>query len=178
MIQNKRHIYLWGDFTAKMAYRIIRQLRKFGEQPDLPCYIFIHTDGGDGDALLSVVDEMAIWQNKGMTINTIAHGKAYSAGAYILSMGTYGNRYATSSATIMFHDFFSEHSDEMTKQQAYMEHFKKNFAKFIKKIAYNCNYTTAKQQEKFKQDMLATKYFTTDEAIKYGVIDKLWSGEN
>jgi len=175
--QNRR-IYLWGDVNEDSAISVISQLHYFAEENDKPIHLIIHSCGGEVDAELSIIDEMMAVQNSGITVSTIVTGKAYSAAALILIMGSIGYRYARPNSSIMLHPVSYGLGQDYSDYQEKMTAFIKEKNKIINEmIGKRMGLKTDKQIKKFVSDMDKGLWLNAEEAIERRIIDKILDTE-
>ena len=136
-------------------------------------YVYIHSDGGDVDAVCSMIDEIEGVKSQGIEVNTIANGKAFSAAAYLLTFGT--NRYATNNATIMLHPIlFDLDLDYIDAQRSYTDFTNLKYQNLISKVAKNCGRKSKNTIDKFMSEIKDGLWLMPKQAIKMKVIDSIW----
>ena len=131
---------------------------------DSPILVFINSDGGDLDALLSMLSVMDCVSNPFITICT---GRACSAGAVLLSNGD--GRFVGPHARVMIHEASVGTGGHITDFQATAEEFKKVNDLMMSILARN----TGKSIEKLRR-LLAQRrdfYFSAKEAVDFGLAD-------
>lgn len=169
-----RRIYLWGEVTENTAISVISQLHYFAEENNNPVQLVIHSTGGELDAGLAIIDEMMAVQNSGIIVNTIVTGKAYSAAALILLMGSTGYRWARTNASIMLHPVSygmgADYSDYQEKMTVFFKSKNKELNEMVgKKIGLK----TAKQLKGFISDIDKGLWLSPQEALDRKIIDKI-----
>lgn len=173
----KRNIYLWGDVGEDTAISVISQLHYYADVSNKPIQIIIHSNGGEIDAEEAIIDEMIAIQKSGITINTIVTGKAYSAAALILIMGTIGHRYARPNASIMLHPVSyglgADYAEYQEKMSAFIRLKNKSMNDMIGK---QMGLKTDKQVKKLVSDMDKGLWMTPGEALERKIIDHILDG--
>lgn len=174
-----RRIMIWDDITPKMSYSVVSKLKLLSYHDiNKPLYIYIHSDGGDTHAEGAIIDEMNMIKANGGTIYTICQGKAMSAAADILCMGSTGRRFATPSSTIMFHLASTPfENDNLETHKGALEFWIKQQDEMTKTLAKICRKDTPKKFKQFVDDLKKTLYLTAKEAKQYGVIDGIWTSD-
>jgi ATP-dependent Clp protease protease subunit len=162
----KRKISLAGDFDERNTKEIIWALQEMEaiEKRD-PIDIYITSNGGEAECFLSIYD---VIQNLKCKVNTIALGKAYSAGAYLLLSGT-GDRIAYKNTFIMLHELSSSTEGRLTDMritQGFYDRLQKTLNKIVSE---HTGQPLSKVEEDLKRDM----WMNAEEAKKYGIIDKI-----
>lgn len=167
-----RIILLSGEITSDVATEKVAQLLWLNQRdPNAEITMYINSTGGYIlDGLLTVYDTM---QYIKAPIKTIVIGVAYSSAAILLAAGTKGSRFAYPSARLLVHGI---QIDEMagTTQKEIEEEVKrmKQLNKFLMQIIAR---HTGQTLRKVTKDCATDKYFTAEEAIKYGLVDNIVS---
>lgn len=165
-------VFVWGDITATLAYRVIRRLLYLNETlPSDKCVnMIIHSDGGDTDAAAAIIDTMLSLRSR--KVATLCLGKAYSSASFILAMGTKGLRHATKHSSIMLHPVSVElSSDYITQQQRFTDFAKRQTDELSALVAKRCG--KSRKIKQFTEDLDNGLWLTPTAAKKYGVIDKI-----
>lgn len=172
---HKRKIYLWGEINDRSTQQILYRLRYLSDISHENIYLYIHSQGGDTEGADAIIDEIQGLIARGITVETIGLGKAQSAGCCILAMGSPGRRFASPSCSLMLHPVSYEFSQDYVDQQERFATFaKKKGDELLKRVAIAAGKGTGKKLAKFKLDIDKGLWLTTQEAIKYGVIDDVW----
>ncbi len=168
-----RSVFLFGDIDENLAFSIIRNLRYLAKlNAAEPIKIFIHSNGGCIDAGAAILDEIVLLKESGIIVKTI--GKAYSYAAYIAAIGTKDERYATPNSSLMIHEASTEMpADYLGKQEEYTKYVKKQMEIIMRLVATTCK-KGGKKYAMFQKDVEKSLWLGTNEAIKYGLIDKVW----
>lgn len=172
---SRGRIFLFSEIDEKVAARVIQKMRYlyFSNKVE-DIYLYIHSDGGDFEAMCAIIDEMVGLQSLGARIFTIAVGKACSAAASILAMGT--ERYATANTTIMMHEMQInwEWAGESVKSvKGDTEFMDKLYNHTISMIAERCGHK-GKKKTAFIERVSKVMWMLPKDAQKEGIIDGLW----
>jgi ATP-dependent Clp protease protease subunit len=161
-------IFLGGPIDDHVANLVIAQLLFLqSEDPKKDISIYINSPGGSVTAGLAIMDTMNHIKND---ISTVAIGMAASMGAHILASGTKGKRFALSNTQVMIHQPWGggiegKVSDiEITVKRAMKD--KENLNKIFAK-------NTGQPLSKVEKDMDRDFWMDSEEAKKYGIIDKV-----
>jgi len=162
-----RIIMLSGEVNDQVASTIVAQLLFLEAQdPDKDIYFYINSPGGVITSGLSMYDTMNYIKPD---IVTICMGQAASMGAFLLSSGTLGKRYALPNARIMIHQPSGGAQGQSTDIQIQAEEIQRLKDSLNEIMAKNCG-KKAKQLEK---DTERDNFMSSEEAMKYGLIDKV-----
>lgn len=162
-----RIIFLSGPITTNNANTIIAQLlflEKENQKEDIQ--IFVNSPGGEIDAGMAILDTMNYIKPN---ITTICVGIAASMACVILAGGEKGKRLALPNSKLLIHQPLWGAEGQASDIIIKAEEITRVRAKLYKILAKYTGQTT-KQIEK---DADRDKYFTTEEAKKYGLIDKI-----
>ena len=136
------------------------------QDPDKDIQFYINSPGG------SVTDGMAIYdtmQYVKCDVSTICVGMAASMGAFLLSSGAKGKRFALPNAEIMIHQPSAGTQGKVTDMEIDVEHFLRIKKKLIQILAEN----TGKTAEEIKDASERDRWMTADEAKEFGLVDKI-----
>ena len=162
-----RIIMLSGEVNDQVASSIVAQLLFLEAQdPDKDIYFYINSPGGVITSGLSMFDTMNYIKPD---IVTICMGQAASMGAFLLSSGTPGKRYALPHARIMIHQPSGGAQGQSTDIQIQAEEIQRLKDSLNEIMAKNCG-KKAKQLEK---DTERDNFMSSQEAMEYGLIDKV-----
>jgi ATP-dependent Clp protease protease subunit len=162
-----RIIMLSGEVNDQVASTIVAQLLFLEAQdPDKDIYFYINSPGGVITSGLSMYDTMNYIKPD---IVTICMGQAASMGAFLLSSGTPGKRYALPNARIMIHQPSGGAQGQSTDIQIQAEEIQRLKDSLNEIMAKNCG-KKAKQLEK---DTERDNFMSSKEAMAYGLIDKV-----
>lgn len=162
-----RIIMLSGEVNDQVASTIVAQLLFLEAQdPDKDIYFYINSPGGVITSGLSMFDTMNYIKPD---IVTICMGQAASMGAFLLSAGTKGKRYALPHARIMIHQPSGGAQGQSTDIQIQAQEIQRLKDTLNQIMAENCG-KKAKQLEK---DTERDNFMSAKEAVEYGLIDKV-----
>lgn len=136
------------------------------EDPDADISLYINSPGGSVTAGMAIYDTM---QYIKPDVSTVAMGMAASMGQFLLSSGTPGKRYATPHARILMHQPLGGIGGTATDIKIQAElilHMKKQMAELTAE-------QTGKSLEQILKDNDRDHWFTAEEALDYGFIDKM-----
>ncbi|UFH59285.1 ATP-dependent Clp endopeptidase proteolytic subunit ClpP [Sulfurovum mangrovi] len=162
-----RIIMLSGEVNDQVASTIVAQMLFLEAQdPDKDIYFYINSPGGVITAGMSMFDTMNYIKPD---VVTICMGQAASMGAFLLSSGTPGKRYALPHARIMIHQPLGGAQGQSTDIQIQ--------AKEIQRLKDTLNEILAKQTgktlKKIEKDTDRDFFMSSEEAVEYGLIDKV-----
>ena len=165
---NDRIIILSEEVNSTTASLIVAQLLYLEAQdPDKDIQFYINSPGG------SVTDGMAIYdtmQYIKCDVSTICVGMAASMGAFLLSSGTKGKRLALPNAEIMIHQPSAGTQGQITDMAIHLKRLEIIKKRMNKILSEN----TGKPVEIVTADCERDNFMTADEAVAYGLIDKVF----
>ena len=160
-----RIIFLDEDVNDVSAGLVVAQLLFLeSEDPDKDINLYINSPGGSVTAGMAIYDNM---QYVKCDVSTICIGMAASMGAFLLSGGTKGKRYALPNAEIMIHQPSGGARGQETEIRIAAEQILKTRSKLNEILAAN----TGKDIEVIARDTERDNYMTAEEAKAYGLID-------
>ena len=160
-----RIIFLDEDVNDVSAGLVVAQLLFLeSEDPDKDINLYINSPGGSVTAGMAIYDTM---QYVKCDVSTICIGMAASMGAFLLSGGTKGKRYALPNAEIMIHQPSGGARGQETEIRIAAEQILKTRSKLNEILAAN----TGKDIEVIAGDTERDNYMTAEEAKAYGLID-------
>ncbi len=164
---NDRIVMLCEEVNATTASLVVAQLLYLEAQdPDKDIQFYINSPGG------SVTDGMAIYdtmQYIKCDVSTICIGMAASMGAFLLSSGTKGKRLALPNAEIMIHQPSGGTQGQASDIKIQAEWMLRTREKLNRILAEN----TGKSIEQIAIDTERDNFMPAEEAVKYGLIDKV-----
>ena len=160
-----RIIFLDEDVNDVSAGLVVAQLLFLeSEDPDKDINLYINSPGGSVTAGMAIYDTM---QYVKCDVSTICIGMAASMGAFLLSGGTKGKRYALPNAEIMIHQPSGGAQGQETEIRIVADQILKTRNKLNEILAAN----TGKDIEVIARDTERDNYMTAEEAKAYGLID-------
>ncbi|MCI7401284.1 MAG: ATP-dependent Clp endopeptidase proteolytic subunit ClpP [Christensenella sp.] len=164
-----RIIFLSGEINDMMANTIVAQLLYLeGKDSDKDITIYINSPGGSVTAGMAIYDTMNFIK---CDVSTVCVGMAASMGAFLLSSGTKGKRYCLPNSEVMIHQPLGGAQGQASDIVITANHIQKTKEKMARILAENCN----QPYEKVMQDTDRDNYLSADEALEYGLIDKVYS---
>ena len=164
-----RVIFLTGQVEDHMADLIVAQLLFLeSDDPDKDIYLYINSPGGVVTAGMAIYDTM---QYIKCDVSTICIGMAASMGAFLLSSGAKGKRYALPNAEVMIHQPSGGAQGQATEIKIVAEHILRTRSKLNNILAANTN----QPLEVIERDTERDYYMSADEAAAYGLIDTVIS---
>lgn len=162
-----RIVFLNGEVNDDSAAAIVAQLLFLESQdPDKDINFYINSPGGSVTAGLAIYDTMNYIK---CDVSTICIGLAASMGAFLLSSGTKGKRISLPHSEIMIHQPLGGTQGQATDIKIYTE----NILKMKKTLNTVLSENTGKPLDVIEQDTERDNYMTADEAMEYGLIDKV-----
>ena len=164
---NDRIIMLNGQVDDASASVIIAQLLFLeGQDPDKDISFYINSPGGSVSAGLAIYDTM---QYIKCDVSTICMGMAASMGAFLLSSGAKGKRYALPNSEIMIHQPLGGAQGQASDIIIHADHIKRTRSNLNRILSEN----TGKPIEEIERDTERDNFMTAAEAADYGLIDKV-----
>ena len=160
-----RIIFLGEEVNDVSANLIVAQLLFLeAEDPSKDIQLYINSPGGSVTAGMAIYDTM---QYIKCDVSTICLGMAASMGAFLLSSGAKGKRYALPNSTIMIHQPSGGAQGQATEIQIVAD----QIAKTKKKLNEILSMNTGQPLEIVERDTDRDNYMTAEEAKAYGLID-------
>ena len=165
----ERIVFLIGPVTDESANLVVAQLLFLeSENPDKDIFFYINSPGGSVTAGMSIYDTMNFIKPH---VSTLCLGQAASMGAFLLSAGEIGKRFALPNSRIMIHQPLI--SGGLAGQASDIEIHAKELLKIKEKLnrllAKHCDRDLADLERDTDRD----NYMSADEAKKYGLIDQV-----
>ena len=164
---NDRIVFLGEEVNATTASLVVAQLLYLEAQdPDKDIQFYINSPGG------SVTDGMAIYdtmQYVKCDVSTICIGMAASMGAFLLSSGAKGKRFALPNAEIMIHQPSAGTQGQITDMAIHL----KRLEIIKQRMNHILSENTGKPIEVVTADCERDNFMSADEAVSYGLIDKV-----
>lgn len=160
-----RVVFLTGEITDVTADLVVAQLMYLeskGDDKDISLYI--NSPGGSVTAGMAIYDTMNYIK---CDVETICVGMAASMGAFILSSGTKGKRFALPNSEIMIHQPSGGAQGQASDIAITAEHILRIKKRMNAILSKNCNQPI----EKIERDVDRDHYMFADEAKAYGIID-------
>lgn len=162
-------IFLGGPIDDNSANIIIAQLLFLeSENPKKDIHLYVNSPGGSVSSTLAIIDTMRHIKND---VSTICVGMAASGGAWVLSSGTPGKRYALPNAEVMIHQPLSGTEGQVSDMEITVKkllRMRQNLAKIMAK-------NTGQPLSQIEKDIDRDFWLSAEESKKYGIIDKVLS---
>ncbi len=164
---NDRIIMLCDQVNDTTASLVIAQLLYLEAQdPDKDISFYINSPGGSVSAGMAIYDTM---QYIKCDVSTICIGMAASMGAFLLSAGAKGKRYALPNSEIMIHQPLGAAEGQATDILIHARHIEKTRERLNQILAQN----TGRDIEEIRRDTERDNFMSAAEAADYGLIDKV-----
>ena len=162
-----RIVMLSGEVNDAVASSIVAQLLFLEAQdPDKDIYFYINSPGGVVTSGLSIYDTMNYIKPD---VRTICIGQAASMGAFLLSSGAKGKRYALPNARIMIHQPLGGAQGQATDIEIQAKEILRLKHELNKILAQNCG----KSIKTLEKDTERDNFMSAKEAVEYGLIDEV-----
>ena len=164
----ERIIFMVGPVTDESANLVVAQMLFLeSENPDKDIYLYINSPGGSVTAGLSIYDTMNFIKPD---VSTLCLGQAASMGAFLLSAGTKGKRFALPNSRIMIHQPLL---GGLSGQASDIEIHAKEVLKIKQKLNELMAEHTVKRLAQLEKDTDRDNFMSADDAHKYGLIDQV-----
>ena len=165
---NDRIVMLCEEVNDTTASLVVAQLLYLEAQdPDKDISLYINSPGGSVTAGMAIYDTMNYIK---CDVSTICIGMAASMGAFLLSSGAKGKRYALPNAEIMIHQPSAGTQGQITDMAIHMKRLETIKKRMNKILSEN----TGKPIEVVTADCERDNFMTAEEALEYGLIDKVF----
>ena len=161
-----RIIMLCGEINDVTSNIIIGQLLYLDSLNHDDINLYINSPGGSVSAGMAIYDTMNFITSN---VSTICVGLCASMGAFLLSSGTRGKRYALPNCEVMIHQPLGGAQGQATEIKIAAEHILKTKEKLNKILATNTN----KDLNVIEKDTDRDNFMNSKEALEYGIIDKI-----
>ncbi len=161
-----RIIFISGEITDNSANIVISELLYLDSLNNKDISIYINSPGGSVSAGLAIYDTINYIKSD---VSTICVGLAASMGAFLLSSGKKGKRYALANSEVMIHQPLGGAQGQATEIKIAAEHILKLKDKLNKILAHN----TSKDIFIIEKDTDRDNFMSAKEALNYGIIDKI-----
>ncbi|MFP5393929.1 MAG: ATP-dependent Clp endopeptidase proteolytic subunit ClpP, partial [Gammaproteobacteria bacterium] len=163
----ERVIFLVGPVNDQMANLIVAQLLFLeSENPDKDISLYINSPGGSVSAGLAIFDTMNFIKPD---VSTLCTGLAASMGAFLLAAGAKGKRFSLPNSRIMIH----QPSGGSQGQASDIEIQAKEILYLRERLNRILAERTGQSMEQIHKDTDRDRFMSGDEAVEYGLIDKV-----
>lgn len=162
-----RIILLGSPITDEVANLVVAQLLFLAaEDPEKDIHLYINSPGGSITAGMAIYDTMQFVKPD---VSTICVGLAASMGAFLLAAGAKGKRFALPNSEVMIHQPLGGAQGQATD----IEIRAKRILRMRDRINQMLSEFTGQPLEKIERDTDRDHFMTAEEALKYGLIDKI-----
>ncbi|MBQ9258483.1 MAG: ATP-dependent Clp endopeptidase proteolytic subunit ClpP [Neisseriaceae bacterium] len=169
----ERIVFMVGPVTDESANLVVAQLLFLeSENPDKDIYLYINSPGGSVTAGLSIYDTMNFIKPD---VATLCLGQAASMGAFLLSAGAKGKRFALPNSRIMIHQPLL---GGLSGQASDIEIHAKELLKIKQKLNQLMADHTGRPLKDLEKDTDRDNFMSADEAAAYGLVDKVIANHN
>ncbi len=164
---NDRIIMLSDEINDTTASLVVAQLLYLeGQDPDKDIHLYINSPGGSISAGMAIYDTM---QYIKCDVSTICVGLAASMGSFLLAAGTKGKRYALPNSEIMIHQPLGGAKGQASDIKIQADHilFVRN------RMNRMLSELTGQPLEIIERDTDRDNWMTADDAVRYGIVDKV-----
>ena len=164
---NDRIVFLADEVNDVTASLVVAQLLFLEAQdPDKDICLYINSPGGSVSAGLAIYDTMNFIK---CDVSTTCIGMAASMGAFLLSSGARGKRFALPNSEIMIHQPLGGMQGQASDIKIHADHIISTREKLNEILAKN----TGRPMEEIIRDTDRDNFLSADEAMAYGLIDKV-----
>lgn len=164
---NDRIVMLSEEVNDVTASLVVAQLLFLeGQDPDKDISLYINSPGGSVTAGLAIYDTM---QYIKCDVSTICMGMAASMGAFLLSSGAKGKRFALANSEMLIHQPLGGAQGQATEIKIAADHILRTREKLNRILAEN----TGKALEIIEKDTERDFFMSAQEAMDYGLVDKI-----
>ncbi len=166
-----RIILLAGEINDNLANTVVAELLYLDSLSHDDISIYINSPGGNVTSGFAIYDTMNFIKSD---VSTICLGMAASMGAFLLSSGKKGKRYALPNSEVMIHQPLGGASGQATEIKIAAEHILNTKKKLNDILAKN----TGKSIKQIENDTDRDNYLSADNAKDYGLIDKILTSQS
>ena len=164
---NDRIIMLCEEVNDATASLVVAQLLYLeGQDPDKDISLYINSPGGSVSAGMAIYDTM---QYIKCDVSTICIGMAASMGAFLLSSGAKGKRMCLPNSEVMIHQPLGGAQGQVTDIKIHTDHILRIKENLNKILAAN----TGRTLEEIQRDTERDNFMSAQEAMEYGLVDKV-----
>lgn len=164
-----RIIFLSGEVSDESANSVVAQMIYLeAKDPSKDISLYINSPGGSVSAGMAIYDTMNYIK---CDVSTICVGLAASMGAFLLSSGAKGKRFALPNSEVMIHQPLGGAQGQASDIMITANHIQKIKEKMTRILAENCG----KPYEQVAADTDRDNYLSAEEAQQYGLIDRIFN---
>ncbi len=163
-----RIVFITGEINDALANTVVAQLIYLeAKDSTKDISLYINSPGGSVTAGMAIYDTMNYIK---CDVGTICIGMAASMGAFLLSSGAKGKRFVLPNSEVMIHQPLGGASGQATEIQIMAQHIQKTKEKLTKILSKN----SGQPFEKVLADCERDNYMSAEEALEYGLVDKIF----
>ncbi len=168
----ERVIFIVGQVEDHMANLVVAQMLFLeSENPDKDIHLYINSPGGSVTAGMSIYDTMQFIKPN---VSTMCIGQACSMGAFLLNAGAEGKRFCLPNSRVMIHQPSGGAQGQATDIQIQANNIQETKDRLNRIMAKHSGQTF----EQVAQDTERDNFMSAEEAMKYGLIDKVLESRN
>jgi ATP-dependent Clp protease protease subunit len=166
---NERIVFIGQQIDDDIANLVVAQLIHLeSDDPDKDISVYVNSPGGSLHAGLAIYDAM---QYVAPDVSTLCYGMAMSAGSLILAGGTKGKRLSLPNARILIH----QPSSGFQGQSTDIEIHAREILELRRLLEEIYSRHTGQSQEQVHDDMERDRFFSAEQALEYGLVDRIVS---
>jgi ATP-dependent Clp protease protease subunit len=164
---NERIIFIGQQIDDDIANLVVAQLIHLeSDDPDKDISVYVNSPGGSLHAGLAIYDAMQYIRND---VSTLCYGMAMSAGSLILTGGAKGKRYSLPNSRILIHQPLGGFQGQSTDVEIHANEMLE-LRRLLDEI-YSRH--TGQSHEQVHDDMERDRFFSAEQAVEYGLIDRI-----
>ncbi len=168
----ERVIFLVGEVNDSTANLVVAQMLFLeSENPDKDIYFYINSPGGSVSAGMAIYDTMQFVKPD---VSTLCIGQAASMGAFLLTAGATGKRFCLPNSRVMIHQPLGGFRGQASDIEIHAKEILYLKARLNEMLARH----SGKTLEEIERDTDRDNFMGADEAVKYGLVDKVLSSRN
>ncbi len=163
----ERVVFITGPIEDYMANLVVAQLLFLeSENPDKDIHLYINSPGGSVTAGMAIYDTMQFIKPD---VSTLCVGQCASMGAFLLSAGTRGKRFALPNSRVMIHQPLGGFQGQASDIAIHAKEILKIRDTLNKIMAENCQQSL----ERIERDTDRDNFLSAQEALDYGLVDRI-----
>ena len=162
-----RIVFISGEIDDATANTVVAELIYLeAKNPEKDICVYINSPGGSVTAGMAIYDTMKYVK---CDVSTICVGLAASMGAFLLAAGTKGKRFCLPNSEVMIHQPLGGAQGQASDIEITAKHILNTKKKMIKMLAENSGQSIKKVEKDVDRDY----YMSAEEAVEYGLVDKV-----
>jgi ATP-dependent Clp protease, protease subunit len=163
----ERVIFLVGNINDMTANLVVAQLLFLeSENPDKEIHLYINSPGGSISAGMAIYDTMQFIKPE---VSTLCIGMAASMGAFLLQAGAKGKRFVLPNSSVMIHQPLGGFQGQATDIEIHARYILSLRERLYTLMAQH----TGRNVEEIARDSERDKFLNANEAVEYGLVDKV-----